>query len=143
MSISRVTGRDVRALVNRFGGSGGAIHGQFGSGPMHVEAGNSSGFPHGSAEQGRPRPRGRNRSRDHANRMGHSQPVELRHSPVGPQETMEWDDVITDLNDRILALENHNLAHGQSIAQILGNFNIMNAKLETLLMPSAEDIPLY
>ena len=90
MSISLVTGRDVRALVNRFGGSGGAIHGQFGSGPMHVEAGNSSGFPHGSAEQGRPRPRGRNRSRDHANRMGHSQPAEFRHSPVGPQETMDW-----------------------------------------------------
>ena len=60
-----------------------------------------------------------------------------------PQETMDWDDVITCLNDRILALENHNRAHGQRTAEIISNFNIIGAKLATLLMPIAEDVPLY
>ena len=105
MSISCVTGRDVRALVDRFGGSGGALHGRFGSGPMHVEAGNSTGFPHGSAEQGSPRTRGRNRSRDHTNRMGHSQPAKFRHAPVGPQETMDCSQALENYNDHMETVE--------------------------------------
>ena len=103
--MSRITGRAVRALVDRFGGSGRALHGQFGAGPMHVEVGNSKGFVRGSAEQGRPRPRGRHRSRDHAIRMGHSQPAEFRHSPVGPQETMDGLQALENFNDRMETVE--------------------------------------
>ena len=62
---------------------------------------------------------------------------------MGPQETMDWNDIITRLNDRVAALENHNRAHGQRTAEIFHNFSIIDAKFDTLLIPLAEDIPLY
>ena len=50
---------------------------------------------------------------------------------MGHQETMDWIDVITGFNDRILASENHNRAHGLRHTEILGNFDIIDAKPET------------
>ena len=41
---------------------------------------------------------------------------------TGPQETMGWNVIITSLNDRVLALENHNRANGQRTAEILTQF---------------------
>ena len=62
---------------------------------------------------------------------------------MGPQETTDWNDLIGSLTDRLTTLENYNRATGQRTAEILGNLNVMDAKIETLLLPIAEDIPLY
>ena len=51
--------------------------------------------------------------------------------------------MIGGITDRLTALENHSRANGQRTAEILGNLNIIDAKFETLLIPIAEDIPLY
>ena len=40
-------------------------------------------------------------------------------------------------------MENYNRANGQRTAEILRNLNVVAAKLETLLIPIAEDIPLF
>ena len=61
---------------------------------------------------------------------------------MGPQETMDWNDIITRLNDRVAALENHNRAHGQRTAEIFHNFNIIDVNFDTLSIPLPEDIPL-
>ena len=56
---------------------------------------------------------------------------------------MDWNDLISNLTDRLITLENYNRANGQRTADILGNLNVIDAKIETLLLPIAEDIPLY
>ena len=62
---------------------------------------------------------------------------------MGPQEIMDWNDFIGGISDCLTALEHQNRAHGQCTTEILGNLNVIDAKFETLLIPIAEDIPLY
>ena len=62
---------------------------------------------------------------------------------MGPQETADWNDLISKLTDRLTTLENYNRATGHRTAEILGNVNILDATIETLLFPIPEDIPLY
>ena len=56
---------------------------------------------------------------------------------------MDWNNIITRLNDRVAALDNHDRAHGQRNAEMFHNFGLIDAKFDTLLIPLAEDIPLY
>lgn len=62
---------------------------------------------------------------------------------MGPQETTDWNDLISSLTDRLTTLENFSQATGQRTAEILGTLNVMDAKIETLLLPIAEDLPMY
>ena len=54
---------------------------------------------------------------------------------------MDWNDLIS--TDRLTTLENYNRATGQRTAEIFGSLNVMDAKIETLSLPIAKDIPLY
>ena len=56
---------------------------------------------------------------------------------------MDWNDLIGGITDRLTTLENYNPANGQHTAEILGNLNVIDAKFENLLIPIAENIPLY
>ena len=109
------------------------------------------GLPYGSGASsrsaGRRSPsRGRQRSRD---RQSLSRQTSISATPpvgsrsMGPQETMDWNDLIRNITDRLTTLENYNRDTGQRTAEILENINILDAKIETLLLPIAEDIPLY
>ena len=114
------------------------------SGPGVSYGSGASDHPAGLRSQSS---RGRVRSRDRQSHRSNSASISATPPAggrrMGPQETMDWNDIITGLSDRVLALENHNRAHGQRTAEIFNNFQIVDAKLETLLMPIAEDIPLY
>ena len=59
---------------------------------------------------------------------------------MGPQDTMDWNDLVGGINARVTTLENYSRANGKRTAEILGNLNVINAKFETLLIPIAEDI---
>ena len=114
------------------------------SGPGVSYGSGASDHPAGLRSQSS---RGRVRSRDRQSHRSNSASIPA--TPPGggcrmrSQETMDWNDIITSLNDRVLALENHNRADGQRTADMFTDFQIIDAKLETFLMPIAEDIPLY
>ena len=110
------------------------------------------GLPYGSGASSRPAgrrspSRGRHRSRDRSNHSSRQPSISATPPSagrrMGPQETSDWNDLIGSLTDRLTTLENHNRATGQRTAEILGVLNVMDAKIETLLIPIAEDIPLY
>ena len=116
------------------------------SGPGVSYGSGASDHPAGLRSQSS---RSKVRSRDRQSGSHRSNSASISATPpaggrrMGPQETMDWNDIITRLNDRVAALENHNRAHGQRTAEIFHNFSIIDAKFDTLLIPLAEDIPLY
>ena len=96
------------------------------------------GIPYGSGashRSGRRSPsRGRQRSRD---RSDHSRHTSISATPpsggrrMGPQETTDWNDLISSLTDRLTTLENYNRATGQRTAEILGTVSYTHLTLPT------------
>ena len=58
---------------------------------------------------------------------------------MGPQETLDWDEIFDNIESRTSALENNSRLHGQKIAEVQASVNHFVARLESTI----EDIENY